>query len=69
MDEMMDFPKTWEEFVEHYGFRDDEQVYTNGAVLLPAFRVEQWLEHIKNKSTVNEYAIIELEAALKEARR
>jgi len=49
MEEMMDFPKTWEEFVEYYGFRDEEQVYTNGSVLIPVFRVEQWLEHIKNR--------------------
>jgi hypothetical protein len=49
MDEMMDFPKTWREFVEYYGFLDKKQVYTNGSVLIPVFRVEQWLEHIKNR--------------------
>ena len=52
--EMMDFTKTWEEFVEYYGFRDKEQVYTNGSVLIPAFRVEQWLEHIKNRRAADD---------------
>ena len=43
----MDFPKTWEEFAEQYGFCDEEQIYTNGAILIPVFRVNQWLEHIQ----------------------
>lgn len=43
----MDFPDTWEEFEESYGFTDTKQLYTNGGRLIPSFRVEQWLDHIK----------------------
>ena len=45
MNNVMDFPETWEEFEKQYGFTDTEQVYTNGSRLIPSFRVEQWLEH------------------------
>lgn len=45
--EVMNFPKTFKEFEEYYGFTDTEEVYTNGSRLIPVFRVEQWLEHIK----------------------
>jgi NTP pyrophosphatase (non-canonical NTP hydrolase) len=43
---MMDSFKTWKEFKELYGFWDDEQIYTNCAMLIPVFRVEQWLDQI-----------------------
>ena len=43
----MNFPETFGEFAEIYGFRDTEQVYTNGSMLIPVFRVEQWLEHVR----------------------
>ena len=45
MDEIMDFPNTFDEFAEEYGFKDSEEVYTNGSDLIPVFRVKQWLEH------------------------
>ena len=45
--EVMNFPKTFKEFEKYYGFTDTEEVYTNGIRLIPVFRVEQWLEHIK----------------------
>lgn len=32
------------EWLAGYAFADDEQVYTNGAVLIPLFRVEQALK-------------------------
>ena len=41
----MTFSKTIEEFIEQYSFTDKEQVYTNGAELIPVFRVKQMLEH------------------------
>ena len=44
--EQMEFPDTFEEFVGQYGFKDKEEVYTNGCDLIPVFRVKQWLEHI-----------------------
>lgn len=46
MTDMMMFPDTWEEFEEQYGFTDREEIYTNGARLIPSFRVKQWLDHI-----------------------
>lgn len=46
MNEMMTFPNTWEEFEKSYGFTDNEEVYTNGARLIPSFRVKQWLDHL-----------------------
>ena len=46
MKEMMTFHDTWEEFEKSYGFTDNEEVYTNGARLIPSFRVKQWLDHL-----------------------
>ena len=46
MSDMMTFPDTWEEFENSYGFTDNEEVYTNGARLIPSFRVKQWLDHL-----------------------
>lgn len=45
MNEQMKFPETFERFAKTYGFKDDEEVYTNGLDLIPIFRVKQWLEH------------------------
>ena len=41
----MRFPATPEEFIKDYSFADKEQMYTNGADLVPVFRVEQMMEH------------------------
>lgn len=46
MADMMTFPNTWEEYEKVYGFTDTEEIYTNGARLIPSFRVKQWLDHI-----------------------
>jgi len=46
----MEFPETFDEFVDSYGFVDTEEVYTNGSQLIPVFRVKQWLEHISEKT-------------------
>lgn len=46
MGEQMTFPESWEEFKKIYAFKDEEWIYTNGAELIPTFRVEQWFEHI-----------------------
>lgn len=45
--ERMDFPNTFEEFAKQYGFTDRGEHYTNGIELIPVFRVEQWIEHLK----------------------
>lgn len=46
MSECQQFPDTWEEFEQLYGFTDKEEVYTNGSRLMQSFRVKQWLDHI-----------------------
>ena len=45
MSDMMTFPAIFDEFAEQYKIVDTEQIYTNGAELIPIFRVKQWLEH------------------------
>lgn len=46
MSDLMTFPNTVEEFMEQYKIIDTEQVYTNGAELVPIFRMKQWFEHL-----------------------
>ena len=46
MAETMMFPATFDEFAEQYGFKDKQEVYTNGSELIQVFRVRQWLDHI-----------------------
>jgi hypothetical protein len=41
----MDFPAKWEDFLRDYEFKDSKEVYTNGAMLISSFRVEQMIEH------------------------
>ena len=48
MCDVMMFPDTAEEFMEQYKIVDTEQVYTNGAELIPIFRMRQWLEHLQD---------------------
>ena len=48
--EQMTFPDTFDEFAKEYGFKDKEEVYTNGSELIPVFRVKQWLQHIAEKA-------------------
>ena len=45
MSECMQFPDTWEEFEQWYGFEDKKEIYTNGSRLIQSFRVKQWLDH------------------------
>lgn len=45
----MEFPKTFDEFANDYGFTDDKEIYTNGSHLIPVFRVKQWLDHIEQQ--------------------
>lgn len=46
MADMMMFPKTVDEFMEKYKIVDTDEVYTNGAELVPIFRMKQWFEHV-----------------------
>lgn len=43
--DVMNFPQTVDEFMEQYKIVDREEVYTNGAELIPIFRMRQWFEH------------------------
>ena len=47
MSDCMTFPNTVEEFMEQYKIVDSKQVYTNGAELVPIFRMKQWFEHLQ----------------------
>lgn len=46
MSDAMMFPKTVYEFMEQYKIVDSDEVYTNGAELVPIFRMKQWFEHV-----------------------
>ena len=48
MSDAMSFPATVEEFMEQYKIVDREEVYTNGAEMVPIFRMKQWFEHEAN---------------------
>lgn len=41
--------QSFEQIVKSYGFIDTKEVYTNGSMLIPVFRVEQFLEYLKSK--------------------
>ena len=41
----MEFPNTFEEFLNEYSFKDSDKVYTNGSELIQTFRVMQGYEH------------------------
>lgn len=45
MAECMNFPETPDEFIDQYSFKDHEELYTNGAYLIPVFRVKQMLDY------------------------
>ena len=66
MEDKMEFPKTMKEFIDSYSFKDKEEVYTNGAELVPVFRVEQALEHYKKE--IRNKAIDEFVIKLKRVR-
>ena len=46
--ESMDYPRTVEEFIGGFEFRDVKEIYTNGSLLIPVFRVEQMIKHYFN---------------------
>lgn len=59
MADKMEFPSTIEEFIKGYSFKDSDEVYTNGAELIPVFRVEQAFEHYEKeirKKAIDEFA-------------
>lgn len=44
MADCMNLPKTPIEFLKLYEFKDDKEIYTNGSMLIPTFRVYQMIE-------------------------
>lgn len=50
MADCMYFPNDWAKFLEDYSFRDHKEFYTNGAMLVPTFRVEQMMHHYLRKA-------------------
>ena len=45
MSDVMQFPDNWWTFVQNYQIKDSDEVYTNGSMLIPSFRVRQMVEH------------------------
>lgn len=45
MSDCMNFSDNWRTFLNDYSFKDTNEIYTNGAILIPTFRVEQLIEH------------------------
>ena len=45
MSDVMQFLETFEDFIRMYSFKDTEEIYTNGSMLLTVYRVMQAVEH------------------------
>lgn len=45
MGENMNYPENPVDFINQYSFIDKHEIYTNGAEVIPVFRVGQMLEH------------------------
>lgn len=43
--DLMPFSDDWQEFIAQYEFEDKAEEYTNGAMLIPSFRVVQMVLH------------------------
>ena len=48
MPDIMTFPTHWGDFVKDYSFCDSEEIYTNGIMLIPTFRISQMVDHYFN---------------------
>lgn len=50
-DEKMEYPASIYEFLLDYSFKDEDEIYTNGSLLIPTNRVKQAIEHyFENKA-------------------
>ena len=49
--EKMNFPISPYEFLLDYSIKDEKEVYTNGALLIPTFRAKQAFEHYFEKQS------------------
>lgn len=55
----MEFPKIMKEFIDNYSFKDSDEVYTNGSMLIQTYRVEQAIEHYEQEvraKAIDEFA-------------
>lgn len=59
MSDMMDFPKTVEEFMEMYKMVDTDEVYSNGTEYVPIFRMKQWFEHQRTSNALPTHECVE----------
>ena len=57
MADRMIFPKTIQEFIKEYSFKDKKEYYTNGSMLIPVFRMEQ--AHVYYGKQIRDKAIDE----------
>lgn len=44
MADQKEYPKTPEEFIEQSSFKDSDEIYTNGAMLMTVYRVKEMIE-------------------------
>ena len=58
MADCMEFPNDWAKFLEDYSFMDNKEFYTNGARLIPTFRVEQMMHHYLQKTTEDSVVVV-----------
>ena len=58
MADCMKFPNDWAKFLEDYSFMDNKEFYTNGARLIPTFRVEQMMHHYLQKTTEDSVVVV-----------
>ena len=49
--EKMAFPQSPYEFLLDFSIKDEKEVYTNGALLIPTFRAKQAFEHYLEKTS------------------
>lgn len=56
MADCMNFPKSFNEFIDDYSFNDLDEIYTNGSKLIPTFRVMQGYEHFEKMIRADERA-------------
>ena len=58
MADCMEFPNDWAKFLEDYSFMDNKEFYTNGARLIPTFRVEQMMHYYLQKATEDSVVVV-----------
>lgn len=45
---------SFEEFIEAFSFKDSAEVYSNGVMLIPVFRIKQWMRHVEKQQSAAE---------------